>query len=250
MKGMVRDEFGWVLRNDGAEIVVRQGETIIGRAPIINELNFESNYRVNLPVDSNLTSDRYRSGALLAESQYTIEIHSGGAVYLPIETLTGGLPSPEPGAVVTLNLTLGEDSDFDGLPDDWEYWQLQAAGLFPGDLNYHLGQLGDGDWDSDGISDQAEYQAGTFATEASSALTFDTIGLFGSDLVQFNYNAVVDKAYQVEASTDGVTWTTVPVSLGTAIEPSQEAWTAERNGPSTLFAPVSGKKRLYRLRAR
>ena len=92
LKGVVRDEYGWVLNDDSAEVVVRQGSTEIGRAPIVNDVTFGYNYRVDLPIDSAVTNIPYRTGALTAVSSYTVEIHIDGAIYLPIETLAGGLP--------------------------------------------------------------------------------------------------------------------------------------------------------------
>ena len=83
LKGHVRDQYGWLLREEGAEVVVRQGTTVIGRAPISNEVQFEFNYRVNLPVDSNATDEAYRLGALLSTSQYTVEVEVGGVIYTP-----------------------------------------------------------------------------------------------------------------------------------------------------------------------
>lgn len=250
LKGLVRDEFGWVLRDTGAEVVVRQGTVVIGRAPIVNEVDFDYNYRVNLPVDSNVKADPYRAGALLLASTYSVDVEVGGVIYTPIETLLGELPIPEPGTVIALDLTLGDDTDGDGLPDDWELWQLQAAGMAPGDFDYNLAQLGNGDADSDGLTDLEEYLAGTFALFAFSNFRLEAESFHSPNLVEFNYYGVRDRAYRLQASTDMVTWEPVPVLLDSPFSFEVSAWTSNRTGWLKLYAPPRGPRRFYRLEVR
>lgn len=253
LKGHVRDEYGWLLREEGAEVVVRQGTTVIGRAPITNDVQFEFNYRVNLPVDSNATAEAYRLGALLPTSQYTVEVEVGGVIYTPIETLTGSLPVPEPGTVINLNLTLGNDTDSDGLPDSWELWQLQAGGFAPGDPNYNLEHLAaSGDLDGDGLSNLEEYHAGTFALLNYSHFLLDPKSFHSVDLMEFRYYAVRSRSYRIEASTDPdlKDWVPVPAILDTPLGLEVQAWTSNRTGWLELYAPSLGPRTFYRLRVR
>lgn len=251
VKGIVRDEYGWVLRDEGAEVVFRQGAIEIARAPIVNDINFGFNYTVQLPTDSGVTPEPYRPGALVVSSNYSVEIHVANAIYLPIETLSGALPIPESGSTVSLDLTLGTDSDGDGLPDDWELWQLQVAGLYPGDANYNLNQLGaPGNYDGDAFSDYQEYLTGTLASINFSHIKFDLVSARGPNPAEFDYYAVRDKAFQVESSDDGENWTVVPVSLDVPLAAGTSAWTAEVTGTKQLFIPKEGPRQFYRLRIR
>ena len=253
LKGHVRDQYGWLLREEGAEVVVRQGRTVIGRAPITKDVRFEFNYRVNLPVDSNVTGEVYRLGALLPNSKYTVEVEVGEVIYTPIETLVGSLPIPEPGKVINLNLTLGDDTDGDGLPDSWEFWQLQAGGYAQGDPGYHLGRLGaSGDLDGDGLSDLEEFRAGTLAllNFSNSNFLLDPISFHSTDLLKFKYYAVRNRSYRIEASTDMENWVHVPTILDDPIGPEVQAWTSNRTGWLELYALTLGPRTFYRLKIR
>ena len=251
LKGLVRDEYGSVLREEGAEVVVRQGTIVIGRATISNSVQFEFNYRVHLPVDSNATDEAYRLGALLSTSEYTVEVEVGGVIYTPIETLIGPLPIPEPGTVINLNLTLGDDTDGDGLPDSWELWQLQAGGYAPGDPGYNLGRLGaSGDLDGDGLSDLEEYRAGTFALLNFSGFGLEPKSFHSPSLMEFRYYAVRSRSYRVEASTDMENWVPVPAILDTPLGFEVQAWTSNRTGWLELYAPSLGPRTFYRLKVR
>ena len=249
--GIVRDEYGWVLRSAGAEVVFRQGDVEITRAPIANGMSMEFNYRVLLPLDAGIAPGTYRQGAIRATAAWTVEIHSSGAVYPPIEVLTGDLPELEAGTEIQLDLTLGEDSDADGLPDDWELWQLQLAGFFPGDPEYNLDQLNaTGDFDLDGLSDSQEFFAGSVAVFNGSVNQLDLVGFQEANLIEFDYYATRNKDYQLEWSENLVDWTPVPSSLDDPAGEPVNAWTATRTGWRTIYAPSEGSSRLYRLRVR
>jgi hypothetical protein len=71
-----------------------------------------------------------------------------------------------------LGMTPAEDSDFDGLPDDWE--QENFGGL---------SQSGQGDFDGDGWSNLGEFQAGTDPADrnAAPAVAEFTVSPFGQD---------------------------------------------------------------------
>ncbi len=90
------------------------------------------------------------------------------------------------------------DSDHDGLPDDWE-------------LAYFNGLQRDGtsDYDEDGLTDAAEFQAGTDPTNAGSILRVITLSSPQSGPVQIFWSAVSGKTYRVQfkATVSDPTWT-------------------------------------------
>ena len=84
------------------------------------------------------------------EMPYKIRVRVGSQVYLPIEMVGDLGKMGQPGEETLLNLTLGEDSDGDGLPDAWER-ALLSQGKDLSDIN-----PGD-DTDGDGMSNLDEY---------------------------------------------------------------------------------------------
>lgn len=95
--------------------------------------------------------------------------------------------------------TWGEDANFDGLPDDWQarYWGLNPLG-WPG---------ANVDSDGDGATNLQEFLAGTDPTSRDSALrlgmTRNAQGLW------LNWNTEPGFVYQVQLSTNTVTWQNV-----------------------------------------
>jgi hypothetical protein len=59
---------------------------------------------------------------------FRLKVQAGSVTYLPIEMSgVNGLVA-EPGKTARVDLTLGQDSDGDGLPDAWERTMLAALG--------------------------------------------------------------------------------------------------------------------------
>jgi hypothetical protein len=80
-----------------------------------------------------------------------------------------------------------DDSDGDGLPDDWEV-------TYFGDLTHD----GSGDTDGDGLSDLAEYKAGTNPANDSSVLRVLSISALSTGETTIIWSAVGGKAYRVQ----------------------------------------------------
>jgi len=250
--GLVRDEYGWALQRNGAQVVFKVGANEVARQIIQSNASFSESYRVQIPMDSGLVGAAYRTGALTVSMPFSVEIHVNGSVYHPIETLRGDLFADDPGSSLTLDLTLGRDQDHDGLPDDWELWQLQAAGFFPGHPDYHLDFFGTpGDADGDGVSDLNEYLTGTMAALASDVPRFRILRVMNNDLVELEYNAVFQRAYRLETSEDGHSWRGVPASLDDPRAPSNSAWVANRTASSQkIYVPGVAPTQFFRLRTR
>ncbi|HWB06579.1 MAG TPA: LamG-like jellyroll fold domain-containing protein [Verrucomicrobiales bacterium] len=135
------------------------------------------------------------------------------------------------------------DSDGDGLADGWEMAQFG-----------NLDQNGTGDFDNDGISNRAEYAAGTSATASQSdvALRVDMIPLPGSPesmtarvSYRRNKSASANTRYVVEHSGDAATWLTdglVPTGAPLSIDANTEEWSVYAS------APLAGLRRMFRVR--
>jgi len=95
--------------------------------------------------------------------------------------------NPAPGALATFNVVALPDSDGDGIPDDWE----TAFGFNPASNADR-----DLDSDSDGVSNWAEYFAGTDPTNRLSFLKIDAISLGGGATLTFG--AISNKTYTLQ----------------------------------------------------
>jgi hypothetical protein len=95
--------------------------------------------------------------------------------------------------------TWGEDSNFDGLPDDWQsvYWSGTPT-------SYPAVYL---DSDGDGASNVDEFLAGTDPTDSNSVLKL-TITREGNSL-WLNWNSMRGQLYEVQVSTDMKIWSSV-----------------------------------------
>lgn len=95
--------------------------------------------------------------------------------------------------------TWGEDANFDGLPDDWQgrYWGLNPLG-WPG---------ASVDSDGDGATNLQEFLAGTDPTSRDSALRLGMAR--NAQGLWLNWNTEPGFVYQVQFSTNTVTWQNV-----------------------------------------
>ncbi|MCX7872731.1 MAG: lamin tail domain-containing protein [Verrucomicrobiae bacterium] len=94
--------------------------------------------------------------------------------------------------VATLTIQSSGDSDNDGMPDDWEI----ANGLRPDvdDANE--------DKDGDGMSNIAEFIAGTNPSDKNSILKISSISIAPNNEVIIEFESVPDKDYQILVSTN------------------------------------------------
>jgi hypothetical protein len=260
LHGVVRDQTGQVVRAENASVVLFKGATEAGRATIGPLFDSDENYELRVRIDQSrpLTS-LYHTAAVAAQGQISLTVEMGGHSYYPIE-VQGSLTAGKGGEYVRLDLTLGEDSDNDGLPDAWEQWQLYQAGRIPDENGQWPIDLltRDGDFDGDGQSNYAEYLAGTFAGDATERFEV-TIKSKAAESVRFEFFAITGKTYTLERSTDLATWESVPFSAGEAVPApgtplpgGEETFTAAGVGiiPAACVPGANLNKELYRLTVR
>jgi hypothetical protein len=117
--GLVRDEFGNPLISTGTELML---ETLAGTTittAVVPKLDAGVNYRIEVPVDAGLTSDLYRPTAMRPSAPFRIRVRIGGRTYVPIEMKASMALLGQPAKSSRVDLTLGEDTSGDGLPDAW-----------------------------------------------------------------------------------------------------------------------------------
>jgi hypothetical protein len=218
INGLIKDTFGdrWSIGN--SEVVLFSGTQEYVSAPIVINYTLDTNYQLTVPFDSGLRGTSYRPTALKPYTDITLKVRSGAQVYLPIE-MTAPIQLEKAGALLTINLTLGEDSDKDGLPDLWEEWQLSDLGIYRGDPNFSLSLIDpNGDNDNDGLSNYNEYIAGTYAMDQQDGLELVITQMIESQkLVEMEFLGIKGRVYSIEASADLKTWIVVnfrPMTTG------------------------------------
>ena len=260
LHGIVRDQTGQVVKAENAAVILFKGSVETGRATIGPLAEPDKNYEMKIRIDQARPSTTlYNTRAVASQGAFSLMVEIGGQRFFPIE-VKGDLTAGKGGEHVRLDLTLGEDSDNDGLPDAWEQWQLFQTGRFPGDDGLWPLHLLDrnGDFDGDGQGNFSEYLAGTFAGDAAERFEV-TIKSKTADRVEFEFFAITGKTYTLERCTDLKTWTRVPFSAGGAVPSAgaampagEETFTATGVGilPAACVPGTDINKELYRLTVR
>lgn len=255
--GTVRDEFGRQIRVEGATVVLsRNGQEVLRQA-IAPGLSPDFNYQIRLRMAMDRPGTRNYTDLIQRPGEaYTLAIRINDVMYLPIEIQREG-EIGGPGERVRINLTLGQDSDGDGIPDAWKISQLYAAGILPDENGWPLHLLpADGDFDGDGVSNFAEYIAGTYATDPTDYLRLKMVD-HNQGHVVLGFYGIIGKTYTLESSADGRNWSPEPFSTALPNHPEDgissplNFLNATTTGPVVISAATRGQaKLLYRLAVR
>lgn len=207
--GLVRDEWGDPLTLTGAEIIFTTAEGAVRTADIIPGLREGVNYEIHLPIDSMSSAQIYDPTALVEGVPFLVEVRINGVDYLPLE-MTGQLPLiGAPAESTQLNLTIGEDSDGDGLPDLWE---ALVIAMYGGGLTLET-LTGSGDIDGDGLSNRLEYIAGTFAWDPMDRPQLTLLSMDSAGASEVEFEAINGRSYTLHASNDMKVWIQVNFSV-------------------------------------
>lgn len=248
--GLVRDQVGATLNAQGADLILLRDGAEIARTRILSEVLGDLNYELNMSIDASRGSSRiYANRALPAQGVYSLVVEMNGQKFYPIE-VAGTLRTGQGGERVRLDLTLGADTNADGLPDAWQEWVLYQAGRIPGTAAWNISLITkSGDFDGDGINNFDEYVAGTFAGDATERFELKIVGKSAS-AVSFEFYAITGKIYTIEESTDLTTWTTAPFST-TPGGPTAKYFRSPAIGVQPgVVALTPGSARFYRLTVR
>jgi len=206
--GVVRDAYGTPLTSAAATILlVTPGGTVIatqvlpGYAPGVN-------YRLKVPMDAGDTPDLYQPNALMAAAQFRLYVVINNVTNLPIE-MTASYPAlGQPGKVTRIDLTLGVDSNGDGIPDQWERAFLATLGL-----NLPLSALNANSvLTPDGLTLRQQYLFGTYPFNPSQPCLATFLGFKGNS-PDLQFPTMTGRYYSVLGATDARNWSTVSFYL-------------------------------------
>jgi hypothetical protein len=205
--GTVRNQFGDPINIFPSDVYLETPSGVQLHCSVVNNLEPGVNYRLEVPMDSGTSGEpnAYKPTALKPFFQYKLKVLIGQTIYVPIEMVGSFAQIGQPSLKTRIDLTLGVDSDGDGLPDAWEQALIDLyggtlAGIRPND-----------DTDGDGISNLDEYLAGTYAFDPTDGFRLTVAGVVAgaSDL---EFLAIRGRSYTIEASSNLQTWT--PVNFG------------------------------------
>ena len=244
--GIARDSYGWALKSvDQGVVVIKRNGVVIAEAAIDEQPRVGENFRAQVPMDTN-TGDPYRPGAQAAGVSFTLEVRFATQTMLVSSLTASQRTIGQPAGMLFVDFTVGLDSDGDGIPDVWEWWQLGEMGIGPGDPRWSLATLGGGDLDGDGTSDYIEYLAGTFAFLVEDSLALKIEGREADGSARLRTLIVIDKTYRIESTPDFVNWTPASVRLATPTAAPLTTFTATDTLDLPIYATVpSGSARLF-----
>jgi hypothetical protein len=205
--GLVRDQWGDPMNVAGSEVFMEVSGGRGAATTLSPALEPGVNYRLLVPMDAGTAPDLYKDVALKTAFPFRLRVKIGQMTYLPIEMVVQPQIG-QPAQSTRLDLTLGEDTDGDGLPDAWERALIAALG---GNLTLANIRPND-DADGDGISNLNEYLAGTYAFDPSDGFTLTLVGVnAGASVLQFL--ALRGHTYTLESSFDLKQWAPVQFRL-------------------------------------
>ncbi len=206
--GMARHEAGQPITDPAVEMVLKTGAGTVVNGVIAPGLEPGVNYYITVPMDAGLTPVPYMDNALEPLVPFKISVVIAGVTNLPIEMTGNYYNLGLAGESTRIDLTLGEDSDGDGLPDLWE--ELIIYMLNDGSTLADIEP--DGDADGDGMKNIDEYYAGTYA--------FDDQDLFelyprkgDTNNARFAFLAIEGHSYEIVESSNLTSWTAIPFSV-------------------------------------
>ncbi len=167
-------------------------------------------------MDAGLTADPYEANALVFAAPFKLYVIVGQTTNTPIQMAGDFSLLGQPGRQTRLDLTLGDDTNGDGLPDAWERAFLAAIGSSLGlaDLRPNV------DYTGDGRTLLQEFLLGNYPFDPADSFhlrLLDPNG--GSALLQFT--TMTGRSYTVLGSPDLQQWT--PLSFQVQGEPGTPA---------------------------
>lgn len=199
IEGVVRNEQGRPLLGDNIKVVVKavDGGQVISR---VNEVYRPGiNYSVQVPMDSGISKNFFESLSFRHKMAFQLLVYIDGRHYLPIEMIGNTSKIGLPGQTTFLDLTIGEDSDRDGLPDAWE----MGISSFNGKNISNIGPNDDSD--GDGLSNLEEYISGSYAFDKEDGVVIHMKEV-SVDKVKFEFLVIPGRTYSIEMSSDFKQW--------------------------------------------
>jgi len=200
--GLVRNQWGDPVTIAPSDVFLETPSGTQLRTSMVTGLEPGVNYRLEVPMDSGTAPDLYQPTAMRPFFQYRLKVMIGQTTYLPLQMVGNFSQIGRPSERTRIDLTLGVDSDGDGLPDAWEESLIAVYGGTLGSIRPN------DDLDGDGISNLNEYLAGTYAFDPDDGF-YLTIVDANAGNATLEFLTLRGRNYKLEASPDLRQWAPV-----------------------------------------
>jgi hypothetical protein len=234
--GSVRDDLGNPLdTSDGIVVLSAADNKEVVRGPTDPRLGAGINYSLPVPLDAGIAEELYAATALKPQWPFTIRVIRGTTSYVPIQMQGGAYQIGQPAQSTRIDLTLGIDSDGDGLPDAWERELMRSD---PRRRHQNISEVLPGDdSDGDGLTNLEEYIAGTYALDARDGLSIDIVEV-SHGIARLQFLAVAKRTYRLKSSATLEEFSAQPFSLAASgLDPVQD-FRAVQTELRSVYVPV------------
>lgn len=234
--GKVRDDHGNPFgAGDCMVILYGSGDKEIVRNPTDPGLGDGLNYSLSVPMDAGVTDQLYTVSALRPAYPFTIRVLRGSTSYVPIQMKGTSWAIGQAAQSTRLDLTLGIDSDGDGLPDAWENEVIRGDPA--GRLKTLADVNPDGDADGDGLTNRQEYIAGTYATDPTDGLSLEITSV-SNGIAKLRFLAIAKRTYRLKSSENLTAFAEQPFSLKLDATGSGASWVAPETTWQEIYVAV------------
>ena len=228
----MRDEFGRPL-NGGEGTIILSGDTAeIVRGPSDPSIALGINYTLHVPMDSGTSAQLYTVSAMRPLLPFTIKVVIAGVNYVPIQIVGKTWSMGKPSEKTRLDLTLGVDSNNDGLPDAWQQAVVDA------DTTGRLSNINDvkpgDDLSGNGLTNLQKFLAGVNALDRFDGVKLDVVDVSGG-LVRLRFLGITGRTYTIRSSLDSKTWTDQPFTTDPIGANPAKAYRPETVDPVDVF---------------
>lgn len=246
--GLVRDQIGNPLTTSTAQVTLTVDSGTSLTDFVAPDREPGANYRLQVPMDSGITSDLYQPSALLPAVPFKLSVKVGSVNYVPMEMKGNYAVLGLPGESTRIDLTLGVDADNDGLPDAWEQAAFHQLGKrwTPGSLNPSAQYPGTG------LTFAQVYVAGTYTYAPKDGFVLNLLGMVDGK-AQLAFTAVKGRSYTIESASTLGNWSAETFRLAgdspdTALRPYFLANTTSKQNVEVPAKTSGEPARFYRLR--
>lgn len=233
--GIVRNTSGRSLNAGEGTMILFNGSNEITRGPTDPLTLDGTNYRLNVPMDSGIFAGLYQPNALTQNVPFQIRVVINGINHVPIQ-MTGSIWNiGAPGGRTRIDLTLGVDSDGDGIPDEWE--QLMIDSDYTGRLLSFADVNPNDDLDGDGLTNLQEFLLGTYPLDAGDGLKLEIVSVSGG-MAHMQFVCVSGRTYKVTSTSNLRTWNSTTFAVGSTTSEQLPQLRADDTTILDIYVPV------------
>lgn len=244
--GMVKDQLGTPLQNTGDTVILQTPSGAKAVGFVQPNLAVGINYAITVPMDTGLSSKPYVTNALTASAPYLLYVVTGTTTNLPIEMTYSNKLMGKPAQIIFQDLTLGTDTNGDGIPDEWEKVFLSQIGT-----NLSLASLNPNRvYAKDGRTLHQEFLLGNYPFNPSDHFSIRLVSR-GHNTSTLAFTTMTGRTYTALGSADLQNWTPLTFKIPANGNASQSSFYAPTiqdltiatdpptNGPEMRFFRVS-----------